>query len=47
MEPTASQRKIRANGAEVRVSVLAPALLPGLPDIPVAASSALDPAAGR
>jgi hypothetical protein len=38
--------EIAVDGAEVRVRVRAPALLPGLPAIPVSASSALDPAAG-
>jgi hypothetical protein len=32
--------------AEVRIEVHAPALLPGVPEIPVAASAALDPEGG-
>jgi hypothetical protein len=38
--------EIHTEGAEVRVRVDAPALVPGLPSIPVAAATALDPAAG-
>jgi hypothetical protein len=37
---------VRADGSKVTVRVRAPALLPGLPAIPVAASAALDPDAG-
>jgi hypothetical protein len=37
--------EVAVEGAEVRVRVRAPALLPGLPAIPVSAASALDPAA--
>jgi hypothetical protein len=37
---------VRADGPEVRVRVEAPALIPGLPAIPVSAAAALDPAAG-
>jgi hypothetical protein len=36
---------VRVDGAEVTVRVRAPALVPGLPPIPVAASTALDPGA--
>ena len=39
--------KVRTDGAEVSVSLYAPALLPGLPGVPVSAASALDPTAGR
>jgi len=38
--------EVDVDGAEVRVTVDAPALLPGLAAIPVAASTALDPGAG-
>lgn len=38
--------EIDVDGASVRVEVRAPALLPGVPEIPVAASAALDPEAG-
>jgi hypothetical protein len=34
------------DGAEVRIEVRAPALLPGVPKIPVAATAALDPEGG-
>lgn len=37
---------VAADGSEVRVRVSAPTLVPGLPAIPVAAATALDPAAG-
>jgi len=37
---------VDADGAEVRVRVAAPALVPGLPAIPVSAATALDPSAG-
>jgi hypothetical protein len=36
---------VRVDGAEVTVRLRAPALVPGLPPIPVAASTALDPEA--
>ncbi len=39
--------EIRVDGNEVRVRVQAPALVPGLPAIPVSAAAALDPEAGR
>jgi hypothetical protein len=35
---------VARDGAEVRVRLRAPALVPGLPEIPVSASAALDPA---
>ena len=38
--------EVRVDGAEVRVRVAAPSLVPGLPAIPVSAATALDPAAG-
>ena len=38
--------EVRVDGALVRVRVEAPGLIPGLPEIPVAASAALDPAVG-
>ena len=38
--------EIDVEGSEVRVEVRAPALLPGAPRIPVAASAALDPEGG-
>lgn len=38
--------EVAADGAEVRVEVRAPALLPGVPGIPVFAAAALDPGAG-
>ena len=34
---------VEVEGARVRIEVRAPALLPGVPGIPVAASAALDP----
>ena len=37
---------VDADGAEVTVRVAAPALVPGLPAIPVSAATALDPSAG-
>lgn len=37
---------IKIDGSEVRVEVRAPALFPGIPRIPVAASAALDPKGG-
>jgi hypothetical protein len=37
---------VEVDGSKVRVEVRAPVLLPGIPDMPVSASSALDPAAG-
>lgn len=37
---------VDVEGAEVRVEVRAPTLLPGVPRIPVAASAALNPEAG-
>ncbi len=37
---------VEIDGAEVRVELSAPRLIPGVPRIPVAASAALDPAAG-
>jgi len=37
---------VEADGSEVRVRVAAPALVPGLPALPVEAATALDPAAG-
>ena len=39
--------KVRVDGSEVRVSVRVPALVPGLPAIPISAAAALDPEAGR
>jgi len=38
--------EVKVEGARVRVEVRAPALLPGVPEIPIAASAALDPEAG-
>jgi hypothetical protein len=38
--------EVRTDAGEVRVRVAAPALVPGLPAIPVSAATALDPAAG-
>ena len=38
--------EVEINGSKVRIEIRAPVLLPGIPDIPVSASSALDPAAG-
>lgn len=38
--------EVNAKPDEVRVEVRAPALLPGIPSIPVAASAALRPGAG-
>lgn len=38
--------RVQVHGAEVRVEVRAPAVLPGVPGFPVVASSALDPGAG-
>jgi len=35
--------KVNVEGARVRIEVRAPALLPGVPGIPVSASAALDP----
>ena len=35
---------VRADGGVIRVAIDAPALLPGLPEVPVDASAALDPA---
>jgi hypothetical protein len=37
---------VDVDGARVRIEVRAPALLPGVPGIPVAASAALDPEGG-
>jgi hypothetical protein len=37
---------VEADGSEVRVRLRAPALIPGLPAVPVSAATALDPAAG-
>ena len=37
---------VDADGTEVTVRVAAPALVPGLPAIPVSAATALDPSAG-
>lgn len=37
--------RLHSDHAEVTVQVRAPALLPGIPEIPVSASAALDPAA--
>ena len=37
---------VRVDGAEVTVRVRAPALLPGLPSLPLTALSALEPEAG-
>ena len=37
---------VQVDGAEVEVRLRAPALLPGVPAVPVAASAALDPGAG-
>lgn len=37
---------VDVDGSKVRIEVQAPVLLPGIPDLPVSASSALDPAAG-
>ncbi len=39
--------EVKVDGLEVGVEVLAPALIPGVPRIPVEASAALDPEAGR
>ena len=39
--------EVDVDGAEVRIEVRAPALLPGVPDIHVAASAALDPEGGE
>ncbi len=38
--------EVDVEGSSVRVEVRAPALLPGVPEIPVAASAALDPEGG-
>ena len=38
--------EVKVDGAEVEVRLRAPALLPGVPALPVAASAALDPGAG-
>lgn len=38
--------EVRVEGAEVKVRVAAPSLVPGLPAIPVSVATALDPAAG-
>ena len=41
-----SRPEVRVEGAEVKVRVAAPSLVPGLPAIPVSVATALDPAAG-
>jgi hypothetical protein len=38
--------EVDVDGAEVRIEIHAPALLPGVPKIPVAATAALDPEGG-
>ncbi len=38
--------RVDIDGAEVRIEVRAPAILPGVPGIPVTASAALDPEGG-
>lgn len=38
--------RVLVDGAEISVRVRAPALIPGLPAIPLGAAAALDPAAG-
>ena len=43
---TLAPAQVSADGDEVSVRVRAPALVPGLPSIPVQATASLDPAAG-
>ena len=38
--------EVEVDGAEVRIEVQAPALLPGVPELTVAATAALDPEGG-